>query len=301
MRKILAMILALMTMLSGIAAFAEAPVVVDVPLEVEFEDAWWHILLMGGDSRDMTKYGRTDTMMILSVNGAQGRAKLTSIMRDTWVSIPGKKNNKINAANYFSGPELAVQTVNENFGTNIQHYVLINMADMAEIVDLFGGVEVEVTASEKKNTNNYIADAETNFYNERLEAYDYTRVSETGFIHLNGVQAMGYCRDRYSDSDFGRVMRGQEVLLSLASKAQAMDLVEVLNAAAKIAGFVSTNLTLDEVATLARIVLSVEPTTVEQYRIPADGDFKSGTFDGTWMIRPDLPAVQADLAAFLAN
>lgn len=291
MRKIIAMLLALLMLVSCTAVFAEETTVA--------EGEWWNVLLLGGDARDMTKYERTDTIMILSVNEELGQAKLTSVMRDTWVSIPGHGKNKINAANFFGGPELAIQVINDNFGTDIQHYVVINMADMAEIVDLFGGVEVEVSGSEQKVANDYIADAEANFYNERLESYDYTRISETGLVHLNGVQAMAYCRDRYSDSDWGRVMRGQEVLLALAGKAQAMEINEVMEIAGTIHGFVNTNLTNDELQTLATTVLACETSEVGQYRIPADGSYEAGTFDGTWMIRPNLDKCAADLQNFI--
>jgi len=154
MRKILAMLLALLVLVSCTAVFAE---------ETAVEGEWWNVLLLGGDSRDMTDYGRTDCNIILSVNRETGEAKMTSIMRDTWVKIPGKGNNKINAANVFGGPELAVQAVNETFDMDIQHYVLINMADMAEIVDLFGGVDVEVSSSEMKVANDYIGNAENTF------------------------------------------------------------------------------------------------------------------------------------------
>lgn len=290
MRKILAMIMALLMLVSCTAVFAE---------ETAAEGEWWNVLLLGGDSRDMTGYGRTDCNMILSVNRETGEAKMTSIMRDTWVKIPGKGNNKINAANVFGGPELMVETVNQNFGTDIKHYVVINMSDMAEIVDMFGGVDVEVSGSEMKVANDYIADAEANFYNERLESYDYTRISETGMIHLNGVQAMAYCRDRYTDSDWGRVMRQQEVLLALAAKAQNMELNEVMEKAGTIHGFVNTNLTNDELKDLATTVLASEIAEVEQFRIPADGAYEAGTFSGTWMIRPNLTKCVSDLHNFI--
>ena len=110
--KILALVLAMLFAFSMTSVFAE-----------ESEGEWWNILLMGGDSRSTNDYGRTDTMMILSVNLEENLVKMTSIMRDTWVSIPGHSSNKINAANVFGGPELAVQAVNDNFGTDIEDYI----------------------------------------------------------------------------------------------------------------------------------------------------------------------------------
>ena len=276
-RKVMAMMLALTLALGCVSALAETA-----------EGEWWNILLLGSDDRDMSqRAGRTDTIMILSVNQAEGRAKLTSIMRDTWVGISGKGNNKINAANVFGGPELAVQTVNENFGTDIENYVLINMGDMVTIVDLFGGVDIEINDSELKWTNQYASDFVRDASN--YPTYDKEMsLASSGAVHMNGMLAMAYCRDRYTDSDFGRVMRGQKVLLALAGKAQAMGLDESLQIASQIKGFVQTNLTDEQLASLATTILAIEPDAVGQYRIPADGAYQSGTFSGTWMIKADL-------------
>lgn len=277
-RKVLAMFLAFSLVLGCAGALAESSA----------EGEWWNILLLGSDDRDMSqKSGRTDTVIILSVNQEKSQAKLTSIMRDTWVSIPGRSNGKINAANVYGGPELAVETVNENFGTDIENYILVNMEDVIKIIDLFGGIDIEISESEKKWTNQYASDYLK--YSTNYEAYSLdTSLSESGLVHMTGLLAMSFCRDRYTDSDFGRVMRAQKVLLALAEKAQNMELDETLEIASQVQGIVSTNMTDEQIVTLATAVLTIEPETVEQNRIPADGAYQSGTFSGTWMIRPDL-------------
>ena len=278
-RKVLAMFLALGLMLGCAGALAE-------PAD---GGEWWNILLLGSDDRTMSqRAGRTDTIIILSVNREEGQAKLTSIMRDTWVSIPGNGNGKINAANVYGGPELAVETVNENFGTDIENYVVINMRDMIDIVDLFGGIDLELSSKEVSVANDYISQYKRETTNE-AEAYeDYSMIAQSGMVHLNGMQAMAHCRDRYTDSDFGRVMRGQDTLLALAKKAQDLELEEAVEIADSIRQFVITNLTDEQVKELATAVLTIDPDGVGQFRIPADGAYQSGTFSGTWMIRPDL-------------
>lgn len=278
MKKLISMILVFVLMLAFAGVQAEAGA-----------GEWWNILLLGCDDRDEQAHvGRTDTVMILSVNSELGSAKLTSIMRDTWVKIPGRKNNKINAANVFGGPELAVETVNASFGMDIQDYILINMRDMVDIVDLFGGVDLELSESEVKVANDYIADFEANFYNRKNAYPDYSRIASAGLVHLNGMQAMAHCRDRYTDSDFGRVMRGQDTLLALAKKAQNMEVDACLDIAGEIRNFVVTNLTDEQAKELAKVILTMEVEEVGQYRLPAEGAYKSGTFDGTWMIKADL-------------
>ena len=150
-----ALTLALMT---SLCAVAETDTDLDLKINQDLGDEWWNILLLGSDSRDFNSYyGLSDTMVILSVNMKDGRAKMTSIMRDTWLDIEGVGYQKINAANAKGGPELAMRTVNEYFGMNIQHYVLVGIEALADnekvyyldvnplICDETGGMEASYT------------------------------------------------------------------------------------------------------------------------------------------------------------
>lgn len=261
-----------------------------MPIQAEeMEGGWKNILLMGGDQRDMgsENVGRTDSMIILSINREEGIVKMTSIMRDTWVKIPGHGNQKINAANVFGGPELAMQIVNENFGTDIEDYMLVNMEDLAQIIDLIGGVEVEVSEHEREIANEYISE----YLNSFKKAQEYTGdtyITETGFVRLNGLQAVGYCRDRYTGSDFDRVMRQQEVMLAMAKEAQDMEIDALLDIAGQIADVVSTNMETDELKSLATAFMVMEIEDVQQYRIPANGTYDAGIKNGVWAIRPNF-------------
>ncbi len=87
---------------------------------------WLNVLLLGADSRNDAEPCRTDTMMICSVNTKSGEVKLTSIMRDTCVSIEGHSATRINSAYFYGGPQLAMKTVNECFGMNIEKYVFVD-------------------------------------------------------------------------------------------------------------------------------------------------------------------------------
>lgn len=271
--RILALIMAMLLACSMTAVFAE-----------ENEGEWWNILLLGGDSRSTSDYDRTDTIIILSVNIDESLVKMTSIMRDTWVNIPGHSSNKINAANVFGGPELALQVINDNFGTEIEDYILINMYDLVDIIDMVGGVDVEVTEAERKYVNSYAQD-----YLQNISSYSgQTSLNETGMVHLNGLLATAYCRIRYTDSDYVRVMRQQEVLLSVARQVQDMDVNDLMAIVDTLTDKISTNLEPEELKALSTAGLVMEIDDVEQNRIPVDGTFKSGTFDGTWMIKPDF-------------
>ena len=112
-------------------------------------DEWWNVLLLGCDSYTKNDYQRTDSMIIVSINAAKGQVKLTSLMRDTWIPVPGsKKHRKLTELCAVGGPELTIRAINESFGMDISDYALISMEGIAEIIDLLGGVEVDVTEEE---------------------------------------------------------------------------------------------------------------------------------------------------------
>ncbi|MGN0801777.1 MAG: LCP family protein [Candidatus Faecivicinus sp.] len=273
MKKAISMLLVLLLLFSA-AAFAEGT-----------EEEWWNILLMGGDSRSLTGYERTDSMIILSLNRDSGEMKMTSIMRDTWVKYPDRnQSNRINAANVFGGPELSMATVNSCFGTDIEDYVLINMTGLIKIIDLVGGVDMEISESERKYANQYARS-----YLSATASYDgETSLSSSGLVHMNGLLAMSYARNRYTDSDYGRVMRQQKLLMALAEKAQDTEVDELMNMAGEVSDYMQTNMTNDELREVATAALVIETQDVGQFRIPVDGTFDSGILNGMWTIRPDF-------------
>ena len=124
-------------------------------------------------------------MIILSVNTKTKKAKLTSIMRDTWVKIDGHGSNKLNAACVFGGPDLTMSTINDHFDTNISQYVMVNISGLADIIDLLGGVELDVTKEERDALNKGLFDLSEYSGMEKLEK-----------MYIN----QGW----YQDGDFGR-------------------------------------------------------------------------------------------------
>lgn len=263
----------------------------------EAKSDWWNILLLGGDSRSKAAYERTDSIIILSVNTRDNKAKMTSIMRDTWVSYPGMSDKgKINAANVYGGPDLAMATVNECFGTEIRDYVLINMVGLVDVIDQVGGIDIPVTSGERKWINKYAKDYLNNF-----GQYDgATSLGETGdSVHLNGLLAMSYCRNRYIGTDYARTQRQRRVLLAFLDKLRAESPVQQMAVVASAFDSVKTDLNLVDLITLARIGLKLDSESIEQYRIPADGTFESGMKSGFWSIRPDFEKNRELLREFI--
>lgn len=266
------------------------------------EASWWNILLLGGDSRDTEGYERTDANIILSVNIDDGRVKMTSIMRDTWVDFPnGYGSGKINAANVFDGPQLMIDTVNECFDAKIEDYILINMTDLVYIIDRIDGIDLEITESERCYVNDYakLYLKELKGVNSDREYEGDTSLEQSGLVHLNGLLAMSYCRDRYSDNDYGRVMRQQKVLLAMAEQMQNMEINDLMAMADDVLATVETNLSDEELERLAKMALMIEVDEVQQLRIPADGTFRSGMVGNTWRIDPDFEANAEILHEFI--
>lgn len=268
---------------------ADQEVVIDQLLTVDdyavtegLPDDWLNILLLGTDVRDTTDYGRTDSMIVLSVNLATKEAKLTSFMRDIWVSMHGRSSKgKLNAACVYGGPELTMRTINENFGLNLKYYALVNLSCMADIIDLLGGLYLDVTEAERKALNKGLFDLSSMSGMEQLE--------ESGEqVLLNGNQAVAFARIRQIDSDYKRTERQRTVLTTIAKRLQEENPVTIVGIITKMLEYAETNMSMTQLMTLASVGMQMDMDNIEQFRIPADNTFKSGTFDGVWCIKPDF-------------
>lgn len=282
LRKLLALVLVCAFVLCS-CAFAE-----------DAESEWWNILLLGTDNRDEQEgYSRTDSMIILSVNAETKEARLTSLMRDTWVKIPGHGSAKLNAAAVYGGPELTMQTIGENFGVTPEDYVLINITGMAEVIDVLGGIRIDVTEAERKAINKGLFDLSSQSGMEKLE-----QSGEN--VLLNGNQAVAYSRIRMIDSDYVRTERQRNVLLTLAKKLQnEMNMPTIAGLISSLMPYVETSLGLNDLITLAGVGFQMNFDSIQQLRLPADGTFESGTYNGTWCIKPNFKKNQALLRDFI--
>ncbi len=250
-----------------------------------------NILLVGIDSRSKnieTSNGlqHNDVNMILSINTDTGSVKLTSILRDLYVDIPGFKNkSRINNAYANGGGQLAMRTINHNFNLNIQYYVTINFYGLASIIEAIGGIDVEMTKGEAYAINAYIKknppayDTKAHDEREKLEVVD-------GVQHLDGIQAVMYARLRSGmktgNGDFNRTAR-QRKLLELLLKKIMQDMTlsrfaELVNLSME---YVTTNVNVGTLTTLGMAVLGSDIISrarngeelLKQHRVPMDGTY----------------------------
>jgi len=264
----------------------------------DLDKVWQNILLIGSDSRNGKSYGRSDALIIASINTKTGEVKLTSLMRDIWLTIPRKGKNKLNAALAYGGPSLAIKTVNEAFSMNIKEYIFVDFVGFPYIIDKIGGIELNIEKKELKYLNETINDLNKKNY---PKGTDFSHLEEYGEnTRLTGMQALAYARIRHADSDFERTQRQRNVLIAIFKKVKSKGFsLNLAESAAAILPSVETNLNLSELIKIGGKIISSDLDTLKELRIPIDGSYKSGTYDGVYSIRPDFDENIAALQKFI--
>ncbi len=199
------------------------------------------VLLIGTDGRSLDERGRSDTMMLVSVNSSTKKICTTSFMRDCYVEIPGYGWDKLNAAYAYGGPELLMDTIEHNFGVRIDDYVSINFLSFASIVDSVGGIDVDLSDAEAEEINT-ILQAEVNEIMGDDRGADLLK-SGGKKVHLVGKQALAYARIRHiGNADFERTERQRRVVDLVMDKLKTFNPIMLKNLSTKVLPDVTTNM-----------------------------------------------------------
>ena len=255
-----------------------------------------NIALFGVDSRNglLDKGTRSDSIIILSIDKNHNKVKLSSIMRDAYVNIPGRGMDKITHAYAFGGAELAVRTLNENFDLDITDFATVDFANMAEIVDAVGGVTIDVKDNELNNLNECIRSLAM----ETGTTAD--PVKSSGTQVLNGVQAVGYSRIRYvGNGDFERTERQRTVLMQLFNKALSMNPTKYPQLAKDLLGLTKTS--LDSGTLMGYAPLALQKPTMVTTRFPTDSDYKGEKINGIYYMTFNDAVTTQKLHDFIYN
>lgn len=206
------------------------------------------IALLGIDSRNQDTYAagsRSDCIIIATINEDTNEVKLTSIYRDTYLKITGHSLDKVTHAYAYGGPALAISTLNTNLDLNITEFVAVNFEAVADIVNALGGIKVNITSAELNYINDYID--ETKYYTGISSKH----VTKAGMQTLDGVQAVAYCRIRYtSGGDYKRTERMRTIIDACLDKAKTLSIVKLNSAADTILGKIETNISSGEILSL---------------------------------------------------
>lgn len=265
-----------------------------VSLDDGDSDGIINILLVGQDRREGEPRQRSDSMILCTFNTVKSTFTLTSFLRDTYVYIPGYGNNKLNAAYCWGGFSLLNETLAVNFGVHVDANVEVDFNGFIGIIDLLGGVDIELTEKEAA-------------YMNKNKGFEYNK-NETwnlvaGVNHLNADQALAYARIRKLDSDFGRTERQRTVLMALLNKYKSQDLATMIGMMDDILPLVTTNMTDAEIMSyVVNLFPMLTKASLSTQYIPASGTYTDKNISGVGAsLVPDLAANRAILAEILYN
>ena len=228
-----------------------------------------NVMLFGEDNSDGDEHGRTDTMIMMSIDNWHKKLKLTSFQRDTYVYIPGYGQNKINAAYTYGGPKLTIETIETNFGIKIDRYAVVDFDSFIEIIDTLGGIDMEVTQDEIDYINYQM------YKNEQVDNPK-TITNAPGIVHLNGQEALWYARNRglstnedgneigIDGDDWDRTSRQRKLLEKMFNDLKGADLTKIVSIVSSVGPMVTTNLKKDEITALVSHAPTYLTYTVEQ-------------------------------------
>lgn len=243
-----------------------------------------NILLIGQDRREGEGRARSDSMILVSFNKNTNKITMASFLRDNYVQLPdGYQPNRLNAAYSIGGMEMLDETLELNFGVSIDANLEVDFSSFASIIDILGGVDIELTSAEANHMNGE-------------NGWGLT----SGINRLDGEQALTYSRIRKLDSDFGRTNRQRNVLTSLFQSFKNIDLTQALGLINEIFPLLTTDMTnaemLGYVTDLLPMLAKAELTSVH---IPGDEDYYNATIRGMMVLVPDLDACREVLAEAL--
>ena len=249
---------------------------------LETSDNIINILLIGQDRREGQGRQRSDAMILCTINLQTKTLTMTSFMRDMYVQIPGYNDNRINVCYPIGGMPLLDECLEKNFGVDVDGNFEVDFGGFMDVVDLIGGVDIELTADEAAylNRNGNWGVSNT------AGAWSL----KEGMNHLTGEQALAYSRIRYiGNGDFGRTERQRKVLGKILEECNGMSIAQLNAMLREILPLLTTDMTNADIVGLAmKVFPMLTDLKVNNVRIPADGTYRAATINGMSVLVPDL-------------
>lgn len=243
-----------------------------------------NIMLFGADNHAEDENGRSDSMILLSIDKKHHKLKQTSFLRDLYLTIPGYDEDRLNAAYSYGGAALAVETIEYNFGIKIDNYAMVDFSNFTAIIDAMGGIDLELTADEIDYINWQCWKNKQVETRHELNVDDYTfyendNGDEVAKVHLNGRQALWYARDRDSaGSDFDRTGRQRIVINTIFAQLKSSNPFTLMRVVYEIAPLITTDMSKGNVISLGMGLISYLGYEREELSIPG-----SDNFSNTWV------------------
>lgn len=265
----------------------------DLGIETAEYEGVRNIALLGVDSRTDSNTGRSDAIVILTIDKKHKKIKLTSIARDTYVSVDGHSKDKLTHAYAYGKSQLAVKTLNQNFDLEIKDYVTMNFFGLARVIDYIGGVTVDVDEKEMKELNQNI------FSEMRYLGVECPDLTSAGTQLLSGPQAVCYARIRHTDSDIERGNRQKEVLMAMFAAVKKMNPLKLPKVAKMAVSECETSLTENDIMSLGLWAVFCSPE-FEQLSIPNENVPSSGKIiNGVWYYVYDLNTAKKEIRDYI--
>lgn len=255
---------------------------------IEGSDNIINIMLIGQDAREGWGRSRSDSMILVTFNKADKTITLTSFLRDLYVQIPGYTDNKLNSAYPAGGMTLLNEALELNFGVQVDGNVEVDFSHFADVIDLLGGVDLELRYDEAMTINQALNNAEL----------------DQGMMHLNGDQALEYSRIRYldADADFSRTNRQRKVINALIEKFRNTELTTLLGLLDDLLPMITTDMTNGEIIGYATDLFPIlADCTIVSQRIPADNAYSLATIRGMSCVVADMDAARQLLEDTLSD
>lgn len=280
-------------------AAAQAALVDDSGLElpdaIMFDEDIQNVLLIGSDRRNTSDLGRSDAMMMVTIDRKHKKIKMTSFLRDLYIKIPGKYGAKLNSAYAVGGAELLKATIEANLGITIDKYIIVDFTAFRTVVNQIGkinghgGIKMTVTAAEAK----YMCSNSVYGVFPRFQ-------KGAGTYYMNGGEALNYARIRKIDSDFGRTNRQRKVLMQIVAELKNLGYMDLISIGYSCLEYVTTDFTKGELVGLATEAASIMSYDMKQITIPIEGSYKTQNLDAsTEVLAANLTVNAQKLAAFI--
>lgn len=263
-----------------------------------------NVMLFGEDNAKGAEFGRSDSMIMLSIDNRHKKLKMTSFQRDSYVYVDGYGYDKLTNAYAYGGPKLTIQTIESNFGVKVDRYAVVDYASFIDIIDVLGGIDLELTQDEIDYINYQL-------YKNKQSSTRTTITDPPGIVHLTGQQALWYARNRGLDSseeeigiagdDWDRTSRQRKLLETVFNDMKSADLAQIVSIVGKVGPLVTTNLKKDEITALVSHSLTYLTYSVEQYTVPQEGQwyYINDTPVGSVIAFSDLDAQRKLFAEFI--
>ncbi len=249
--------------------------------ELQSDENVQNVLIFGTDHHDDDEYGRSDSIILLSIDKQNHCLKQTSFLRDIYLTIPGYGEDKLNAAYSYGGPKLAAETIEYNFRIRIDQYAIIDFESFTTIIDALGGIDLHLTYDEVDYIDWQSHKNKQTDTRHELDADSYTYETdedgnETALVHLNGRQSLWYARDRDSEgSDFDRTSRQRTVINTVFSQLKSSNPITFMHVLCSAAPMITTNMSVGDVVAAAFGSIGYLNYEREEYRVPRGDNFSN--------------------------